>query len=106
MLVGVGRARELPAIVDRLVAASASRHQRSVAEVRSAIELTADQRARLEAALSEATGSPVEVKVIVDPTVLGGVVAQIGDTVIDGSVAPPAEPTPRDHLEREVETHG
>ena len=86
MLVGVGRARELPAIVDRLVAASASRHQRSVAEVRSAIELTADQRARLETALSEATGRPVEVKVIVDPTVLGGVVAQIGDTVIDGSV--------------------
>ncbi len=30
--------------------------------------------------------SPVEVKVIVDPTVQGGIVAQVGDTVIDGSV--------------------
>jgi F-type H+-transporting ATPase subunit delta len=28
----------------------------------------------------------VEVKVIVDPAVLGGVVTQVGDTVIDGSV--------------------
>jgi len=58
----------------------------SVAEVRAAIELTEDQRARLAEALSSATGGAVEVKVIVDPSVLGGVVTQIGDTVIDGSV--------------------
>jgi len=86
MVVGVGRGRDLPAIVDRLVEVSARRNQRSVAEIRSAIELTDDQRARLGAALEQATGGPVEVKVIVDPTVLGGIVAQIGETVIDGSV--------------------
>ena len=40
----------------------------------------------LAKALSEATGKEVEVKVIVDPNVLGGVVARIGDTVIDGTV--------------------
>ena len=57
-----------------------------MAEVRSAIELTDDQRARLEAALARATGHAVEVKVIVDPSLLGGVVSQIGDTIIDGSV--------------------
>jgi len=28
----------------------------------------------------------IEVKVIIDPTVMGGVVATIGDTVIDGTV--------------------
>ena len=33
-----------------------------------------------------ATGKQVEVKVVVDPTVLGGIVASIGDTVIDGTV--------------------
>ena len=38
------------------------------------------------AALAKATGKAVEVKVIVDPTVLGGVVTQVGDTVIDGTV--------------------
>ena len=86
MVVGVGRGRDLPAIIDRLVEVSARHNQRSVAEIRSAIELTDDQRARLGAALERATGGPVEVKVIVDPTVLGGLVAQIGDTVIDGSV--------------------
>ena len=41
---------------------------------------------RLAAALGRATGKTIEVKVIIDPTVLGGVVAQIGDTVIDGTV--------------------
>lgn len=86
MVVGVGRARELPAIITELVALAARTKKRSVAEVRSAIELTAEQQARLAEALTSATGKAIELKVIVDPTVLGGIVAQIGDTVIDGSV--------------------
>jgi F-type H+-transporting ATPase subunit delta len=36
--------------------------------------------------LSEASGRAVEVKVVVDPSVVGGLVARIGDTVFDGSV--------------------
>ena len=32
------------------------------------------------------TGKEVSVKVVVDATILGGIVAQVGDTVIDGSV--------------------
>jgi F-type H+-transporting ATPase subunit delta len=36
--------------------------------------------------LSRATGKRVEVKVVVDPTVMGGIVATIGDMVIDGTV--------------------
>jgi F-type H+-transporting ATPase subunit delta len=85
-VVGAGRARDLPAIIDRLVQRAAAEKDRTVAEVRTAIPLTDDQRTRLEAALSRATGTQVEVKDVVDPTVLGGVVAQIGDTVIDGSI--------------------
>jgi F-type H+-transporting ATPase subunit delta len=86
MVVGTGRARDLPAIIDELVKLSAAEAKREVAEVRSAIELTDDQKQRLAAALEAATGKKVELKVIVDPTVLGGIVAQVGDTVIDGSV--------------------
>jgi F-type H+-transporting ATPase subunit delta len=59
---------------------------KEVAEVRSAVELTADQQDRLAKALNAATGKQVTIKVIVDPSVLGGIVAQVGDTVIDGSV--------------------
>ncbi len=86
MVVGNGRARDLPAIVSALVETSAHRANKEVAEVRSAIPLTDDQKSRLADALGEATGKQVEVKVIVDESIQGGVVARVGDTVIDGSV--------------------
>ena len=85
-VIGAGRARQLPQIIDRLVQRAASAKDSVVGEVRSSIPLTDDQKARLADALGKATGKNVEVKVIVDPSVLGGIVAQVGDTVIDGSV--------------------
>jgi F-type H+-transporting ATPase subunit delta len=86
MVVAGGRARDLPAIVDRLVQRAAESKDAAVAEVRSAVALTSDQEDRLRAALANATGRNVNLKVIVDPTVLGGLVATVGDTVIDGTV--------------------
>jgi F-type H+-transporting ATPase subunit delta len=85
-VVAAGRGRQLPQIVDRLVARAAEAKNRTVAEVRTAVPLTDDQRSRLADALGKATGKSVEVKSIVDPSVLGGVVAQVGDTVFDGSI--------------------
>jgi F-type H+-transporting ATPase subunit delta len=86
LVVGTGRARELPSIIDELVRMSAAENAKAVAEVRSAVDLTPDQRERLADALQKATGKQVEVKVIVDSSVMGGLVTTIGDTVIDGSV--------------------
>jgi F-type H+-transporting ATPase subunit delta len=86
LVVGSGRGRDLPAIIGKLVDRAAAEKDRTVAEVRSAIPLTADQQRRLAAALANATGKQVEVKVVVDPSVLGGAVATVGDAVIDGSV--------------------
>jgi len=85
-VVGAGRAHDLPAIVDAFVARAAEARAEAVAEVRTAYPLDADQQARLADALGRATGKRVTVKVIIDPTVLGGIVARVGDTVIDGSV--------------------
>jgi F-type H+-transporting ATPase subunit delta len=86
MVVGADRAGDLPAIVDRFLELSAEERQHEVAEVRAAVPLDERLRERLAKALSDATGKQVEVKVVVDPNVLGGVVARIGDTVIDGTV--------------------
>ena len=86
LIVGSGRSRDLPAIIDRLVSRASSAKNLALAEVRSAVTLTDDQETRLAAALANATGHEVNLKVIVDPNVLGGLVATIGDTVIDGSV--------------------
>lgn len=85
-IVEQGRARDLGAIVDELVALAAERRQSAVAEVRTAVPLDASHRDRLAEALERATGRKIELKVVVDPTVVGGVVARIGDQVIDGSV--------------------
>jgi F-type H+-transporting ATPase subunit delta len=86
MLVGNGRTRQIPAIVASMVELSAREGDKEVAEVRSAVALTDDQVSRLADALHKATGKYVDVRVIIDETVKGGLVARVGDTVMDGSV--------------------
>lgn len=85
-VVGAGRARDLPAIISRLVERAAAERKKVVAEVTAAVPLDDDQQRRLAEALSKATGRSVEVKVVVDPSIIGGIVARVGDTVIDGSI--------------------
>ncbi len=85
-VVGNERLRELPDIVDRLLEIKAAHGEKVVAQVRSAVALSDEQKRRLSDALSKSTGKQVDIVVIVDPAVLGGIVTQIGDTVIDGTV--------------------
>ena len=62
-------------------------HQNVVeATVTSAQPLSPDAAAAVQAGLAEATGKRVEMKVSLDPSLLGGVVARVGSTVYDGSV--------------------
>lgn len=62
-------------------------HQNVVqAEVSSAAPLSPDAVGALEASLASATGKKVSMRVTVDPSLLGGVVARVGSTVYDGSV--------------------
>ena len=86
-VIDAGHAREIPRIVDELAQMASQDREHVLAEVRSAVELTAAQRDRLAQALSQATGRKVDVKVVVDPSVVGGVVARVGDEVFDGSIA-------------------
>ena len=58
-----------------------------VAEVRTAHPLADADRERLEQALSRQYGRDVHLNVVVDPSLLGGLRVEIGDDVIDGSVA-------------------
>ena len=85
-LVGLGRASALPDIVDELAETAAAAVNREVAEIRTAVDLDPATVERLVAALARQTGKRLEPKVIVDPSVIGGIVARVGDTVIDGSV--------------------
>ena len=86
MLVGTGHISLLPQVADALVKRASSSKQLQVAEVRSAVALSDAQKARLSEALGKSAGRPVNLKVVVDPTVIGGLVATIGDEVIDDTV--------------------
>ncbi len=87
LLVSQNRSSDLPAIAGAVTEAAAASREKAVAEVRSAVPLDDATVQRLTASLGRATGKNVEVKVVVDPTVIGGIVARVGDTVIDGSIA-------------------
>jgi F-type H+-transporting ATPase subunit delta len=57
------------------------------AEVTSAVELTDDEMVRLKKKLSDHTGRRVDVMVNIDPSIIGGLIVRIGDTVMDGSIS-------------------
>jgi F-type H+-transporting ATPase subunit delta len=59
----------------------------SIATVTSARALPAAQLAQLQTVLSAKYGLRLKINEIVDATVLGGVRVQVGDDVIDGSIA-------------------
>lgn len=86
MVVANGRGGDLPDIAREMARIAAEGTGAVVAEARSAVALTDEQVSRLESALTAKLGRTVTVRNIVDETVMGGVVTQIGDEVIDGSV--------------------
>ena len=85
-IVGAGRGHDLPSIIQRFVELAAQSRDKELAEVRSATPLDEATVQRLAESLSRATNKQVDVRVIVDENVLGGLVVTMGDTVIDGTV--------------------
>jgi F-type H+-transporting ATPase subunit delta len=63
-------------------------HQQVIrAEVTSAAPLEPDRAKAIERSLATVTGRTVKVGTRVDPSIIGGVVARVGDTIYDASVA-------------------
>jgi len=73
--------------IERLSDVASRRRGQSVARVTSAVPLTAAQEQQLVAVLGRLYGRQVGLQVTVDPGVLGGLAIQVGDEVIDGSIA-------------------
>lgn len=82
----VGRARDLVGSADYLVDLAAAERGRRVAEVHCAVDLDEDERSRLAEALGRRMRRPVELRIVKDPSVIGGLDVSVGDTVIDGTV--------------------
>ena len=74
------------ALQEYLDLAAADALEEAVATVHTARELSADEQQRLAAALGKQYGKDVQLHVVVDPSLIGGLRVEIGDDVIDGTV--------------------
>ena len=83
----VGRGLSLAAALRSQQAAAAARRNASIATVRVARDLTEGERSRLAEALGRQYGRKIQLNVIVDPSIVGGARVDIGDDVIDGTIA-------------------
>lgn len=81
------RLRTFDLTVESYLKAAAELRERAVATVTVAQPLTEEQESRIRAALSRQTGRDVNLRVIVDADVMGGVHVSLGDEVIEGTVA-------------------
>lgn len=77
----------LPEIAANYEKLRAEHEQTIDVTVTSAVELTADQRTRITAALRKRIKREVRLQCELDPTLLGGAVLRANDLVIDGSLA-------------------
>jgi F-type H+-transporting ATPase subunit delta len=81
------RERTFAHTMEGFVTLAAEQKNRVVATVRVARPLDPDQRARLQASLSRQVGRDVSIQEVLDPGVLGGIRVDLGDEVIEGTVA-------------------
>jgi F-type H+-transporting ATPase subunit delta len=86
LLVARGHLPLLPEVAREVEARVLTLERVVAAEITTAVPLAGDRRAALEQTLGAFTGRAVRLSAVVDPSILGGVVARIGGTVYDGSI--------------------
>ncbi len=87
LVISKRRERYLPDIYRQFVAYADEMREIVEVEVRSAHALSDEEVERLRQRLGALTGKDVRIRNVVAPEIIGGVVARIGDLVMDGSVA-------------------
>jgi F-type H+-transporting ATPase subunit delta len=80
------RVHILPEIVASFQDVIRQRQGIAEAEISSPVELSAVQKKRFAQTLERLTGKKIQAKYSLDPTLLGGAVVRVGDTIYDGSV--------------------
>ncbi|MDF2760973.1 MAG: atpH [Thermomicrobiales bacterium] len=81
------RERTFGQTIEGYVTLAAAQRNRIVATVRVATPLTEEQRARLQQTLRSQVGREVAIQEVIDEQVLGGVRVELGDEVVEGTVA-------------------
>ena len=76
----------LPAIADAFLADLAERRGEMTASVTSAVALSDDQLKSLTDTLKKTFGAKVSINPTVDPSILGGLIVQVGSKLVDDSI--------------------
>ncbi len=87
LLIDRDRTELIPRVRERFDALVREASGVQTAEVTTAIELNEEEQRRIAEELGRITGKRIELQTRVDPAIIGGMVARIGDKLIDGSVA-------------------
>jgi F-type H+-transporting ATPase subunit delta len=85
LLVQRNRLGQLDAIIDQFQALSDERLGIARAKVTTAVPLDDRERQVVADRLAAITGKTIRLEATVDPTIMGGLIARIGDKLIDGS---------------------
>lgn len=80
------QARRLDRLIEATIAEAAARRGRVVADVTTAVELDDAQRQRIADRFEELVGRPVDLRIQIDPSVIGSLAVRIGHEVYDGTV--------------------
>ena len=86
LLVEKKRADVLPDIAEEYQVMVDEEKNISHGSVVSAVKLSKELQAKVQATLEKLTGKTVELTTSVDPTIIGGVIAKVGDLELDGSI--------------------
>jgi F-type H+-transporting ATPase subunit delta len=86
LLVQKKRAEILPEIAEQFKIMVDEDKNISHGTVVSAIELDSELQGKVQATLEKLTGKKVELTASVDPSIIGGIIAKVGDLVLDGSI--------------------
>ena len=86
LLVQKKRAEILPEIAEEFQIMVDDDKNISHGSVISAVELDAELQSKVQATLEKLTGKKVELTASVDPSIIGGIIAKVGDLVLDGSI--------------------
>ncbi len=86
LLVQKKRAELLPEIAEAYQSMVDGAKNISHGNVVSAVELSDDLKANVQKVLEKLTGKKVKLTTSVDPAIIGGIIAKVGDLVLDGSI--------------------
>lgn len=80
-----GRMRDVVSALDEIAAEISRERGRRIAEVRTAVELTTEQKEKLIQNLTQSEQIPIELRVVVEPELIAGIVLTVGNKMLDTS---------------------